>query len=191
RARDSWMPHRHSQLSDRLVTKNGIYMMGSAAAAALAYTRGDITTLVVMYSINVFITFTLTELGMARHWIKDRAKEPRWKSQLSIHGTGLVMCLCILIITTFEKFAQGGWITVLITSAIIAVCFAIHRHYENVKVQMRRLDEILMSIPVPEQHGEIVPSELDRKQPTAVISVSTFSGFGLHQILSIHKSFPS
>jgi amino acid transporter len=188
---DSWMPHRFSQLSDRLVTKNGVYMMGLAAAAALAYTRGDITTLVVMYSINVFITFSLTELGMARHWIKDRAKEPRWKSQLSIHGTGLVMCLCILVITTMEKFAQGGWITVVITSATIALCFAIHRHYDSIKGHMRRLDEILMSIPVPEQAGGVVPSQLDRRQPTAVISVATFSGFGLHQILSIHKSFPN
>jgi hypothetical protein len=188
---DSWMPHRFSQLSDRLVTKNGVYMMGIAAAAALAYTRGDITTLVVMYSINVFITFSLTELGMARHWIKDRAKEPRWKSQLSIHGTGLVMCLCILVITAFEKFAQGGWITVVITSATIIVCFAIHRHYDNVKGHMRRLDDILMSIPVREPSGEVVPSDLDRRQPVAVISVQTFSGFGLHQILSIHKSFPS
>src|SRR2546426_6748258 len=51
-ALDSWMPHRFSQLSDRLVTKNGIHMMGIAAAASLIYTRGDITTLVVMYSIN-------------------------------------------------------------------------------------------------------------------------------------------
>ena len=190
-ALDSWMPHRFSHLSDRLVTKNGIYVMGVAAMAALLYTRGDITTLVVMYSINVFLTFSLTELGMARHWIKDRAKEPRWKSQLSIHGTGLVMCLCILIITTLEKFAQGGWITVLITGATIALCFAIHRHYNSVKGHMRRLDEILMAIPIPEQVGEVVPSELDLRQPTAVISVSTFSGFGLHQILSIHKSFPN
>src|SRR5207302_1776752 len=54
-ALDSWMPHRFSQLSDRLVTKNGVYMMGIAAAAALLYTHGDILTLVVMYSINVFI----------------------------------------------------------------------------------------------------------------------------------------
>jgi amino acid transporter len=188
---DSWMPHRFSQLSDRLVTKNGIYLMGLAAVAALIYTRGDITTLVVMYSINVFLTFSLTELGMARHWIKDRAKEPRWKSQLAIHGTGLVMCLCILIITTLEKFAQGGWITVLITGATITLCFAIHRHYEQVQMHMRRLDEILMTLPVPERQAETVPSELDPKQPAAVISVSTFSGFGLHQILSIHKAFPN
>jgi K+ transporter len=173
------------------VTKNGIYMMGLAAAAALAYTRGDITTLVVMYSINVFVTFSLTELGMARHWIKDRAKEPRWKSQLAIHGTGLLMCLCILVITTFEKFSQGGWITVLITSATISVCFAIRRHYDEVKRRMRRLDEIMLSAPLPEQTQKISPSELDRSQPTAVLSVSSFSGFGLHQILSIHKAFPN
>ncbi len=186
---DSWMPHRFSQLSDRLVTKNGVYMMGLAAAAALAYTRGDITTLVVMYSINVFITFSLTELGMARHWILERAREPRWKSQLAIHGTGLVMCVSILVITTLEKFRQGGWITVVITSVVIALAFAIHRHYGNVKESMKRLDEILITVPAPEQ-PEVTPSELDPRAPTAIISVSSFSGFGLHQILSIHKSFP-
>src|SRR5439155_26105482 len=103
---DSWLPHRFAQLSERLVTNNGVVMMGLAACAALVYTRGDITTLVVMYSINVFITFSLTELGMARHWIKDRAVEPRWKSQLAIHGTGLVMCLSILAVVVFEKFAE-------------------------------------------------------------------------------------
>ncbi len=189
---DSWMPHRFSQLSDRLVTKNGVYMMGIAACATLLYTHGDITTLVVMYSINVFITFSLTELGMSRHWIKDRAKEPKWRSQLSIHGTGLVMCLAILVVTTMEKFRQGGWITILITSVLIALCFAIHRHYATVRNSMRRLDEILMSVgPVPTDVDTVVPSDLDTNAPTAAITVKTFSGFGLHQILSIHKAFPN
>ena len=191
-ALDSLMPHRFSQLSDRLVTKNGVYMMGLAAAAALLYTRGDILTLVVMYSINVFITFSLTELGMARHWIKDRDKEPRWKSQLAIHGTGLVMCLSILVITTFEKFSQGGWVTVVITGVVIALCFAIRRHYDDVRAGLRRLDEILTTVPLPEQKlGPVVPSELETNAPTAVISISSYSGFGLHQILSIHKAFPN
>src|SRR5579872_2314770 len=185
------MPHRFSQLSDRLVTKNGIYMMGIAAAASLIYTKGDVTTLVVMYSINVFITFSLTELGMSRHWIQDRAKEPRWKSQLAIHGTGLVMCLSILIITTMEKFRQGGWITVMVTATLIALCFAIHRHYENVRASLKRLDDILTSVPASNENAPITPSRLERNLPTAVISVATFSGFGLHQILSIHKSFPN
>jgi len=187
---DSWMPHRFSQLSDRLVTKNGIYLMGLAAIAALAYTRGDIGTLVVMYSINVFITFSLTELGMARHWIKDRAKEPRWKSQLAIHGTGLVMCLSILVVIVFEKFAQGGWITIVVTSIVIAFAFWVHSHYEDVKLGLKRLDDILTTVPLPDANASAEPSALDHKLPTAVISVASFSGFGLHQILSIHKAFP-
>jgi amino acid transporter len=186
---DSWMPHRFSHLSDRLVAKNGVLLMTAAAVASLLYTRGDITTLVVMYSINVFITFSLTELGMSRHWIKDRAKEPRWKSQLAIHGTGLVMCLSILIITAFEKFRQGGWITLVITSLLIAVCFAIHRHYQRVQSDLRRLDDVLIG--VPNESPAIEPSPLDRNKPTAVIAVSSFSGFGLHQVLSIHKTFPN
>jgi len=187
---DSWMPHRFSQLSDRLVTKNGVYMMGGAAVAALLYTRGDILTLVVMYSINVFITFSLTELGMARHWIKDRATEPKWKSQLAIHGTGLVMCVSILTVTIFEKFSQGGWITVVITGATVALCFVVRRHYEEVKRNLGRLDDILMTIPVPENLKAVEGSHLNPEVPTAVLSVTSFSGFGLHQILSIHKAFP-
>ena len=188
---DSWMPHRFAQLSDRLVTKNGIYVMGFAAVAALIYTHGEITTLVVMYSINVFLTFSLTELGMSKHWIQERGKEPGWKKQLAIHGTGLVMCVCILVITTLEKFREGGWITVVITSAIIGLCFAIHRHYTSVRRSLRRLDEILLAVPLPTTREAVDESKLDKSLPTAVISVSGFSGFGLHQILSIHKAFPN
>ncbi|HRY28709.1 MAG TPA: APC family permease [Elusimicrobiota bacterium] len=108
-ASDSWIPHRFSQLSDRLVTQNGVLLMGGAALATLYYTNGNITTLVVMYSINVFITFSLTELGMARHWIVRRRTEPKWKSQLTVHGTGLVMCLSIppLLFTKNSRRAGG------------------------------------------------------------------------------------
>jgi hypothetical protein len=152
---DSWVPHRFSQLSDRLVTQNGIFLMGLAAIAALLYTRGNITMLIVMYSINVFVTFSLTELGMARHWIVDRHKEPRWKSQLAIHGTGLVLCLTILCITLYEKFAEGGWMTAHVPVADDSV------------------------------------TALDHKLPTAVLTVDRFSGYGLHQILSIQMLFPN
>jgi amino acid transporter len=189
-ALDSWMPHRFSQLSNRLVTNNGIYLMGVAAIGTLIYTHGNITMLVVMYSINVFVTFTLTELGMARHWIKDRAKEPRWKSQLSIHGTGLIMCVSILIITIYEKFAEGGWMTLIITSATIVLCFLIRRHYRDVSASFRRLDAILTSVPTPD--GQPVETEpLDPKGNTAVVTVGSFSGFGIHQLLSIQKLLPN
>jgi amino acid transporter len=188
-ALDSWMPHRFSQLSNRLVTHNGVYIMGLSAAATLLYTHGDITTLVVMYSINVFLTFTLTELGMSRHWIKDRAKEPRWKSQLCIHGTGLVMCLCILFVTLYEKFVQGGWITVVVTSAAIFICFRVRKHYRTVSAGFHDLDAILQATPLPAVPIP-APGPLDKKAPTAILTVQRFSGFGLHQILSIQRLMP-
>jgi len=187
---DSWVPHRFAQLSDRLVTQNGVFLMGLAAIAALLYTRGNITMLVVMYSINVFLTFSLTELGMARHWIGDRHREPRWRSQLAIHGTGLVLCLTILGITLYEKFAEGGWMTTLATSAVIGLCFLIRAHYNHVKRDLKRLDDILVPISPAAGTREGV-AELDRRLPTAILTVDRFSGYGLHQLLSIHGLFPA
>ena len=185
---DSWVPHRFSQLSDRLVTQNGVFMMGLAAIAALLYTRGNITMLVVMYSINVFLTFSLTELGMTRHWIMER-KAPGWKHQLAIHGTGLVLCVTILCVTLYEKFAEGGWVTSLVTGATIFVCFLIRRHYESVQQDLKRLDDVLVPVhPVPVANNAL--EELDHKLPTAILTVDRFSGYGIHQILSIHTLFP-
>jgi amino acid transporter len=186
---DSWMPHRFSQLSDRLVTQDGIVMMGLAALAALVYTKGNITKLVVMYSINVFITFSLSLLGMSKQWIEDRAHDPKWKTRLAIHGTGLLMCISILVVTVFEKFAQGGWVTIVITSVLIAIAFAIHKHYTNLRAGMRSLDEILTTVPA-DPAAQAPPAELERNAPTAVIMVKNFSGFGIHEVLSIHRLFP-
>lgn len=185
---DSWMPHRFSQLSERLVTKDGILMMGAAALAALLYTRGDIGTLVVMYSINVFITFSLTELGMSKHWIAERHSYPTWKRLLAIHGTGLLMCLCILTVTTFEKFSEGGWITLVVTTVLILISFAIHKHYTTVREGLRSLDEILIDVPAPANASN--DQVLDPSDSTAVILVKSFSGFGVHEVLSIHRLFP-
>jgi amino acid transporter len=183
---DSWMPHRFSQLSDRLVTQDGILMMGLAALAALFYTRGDVTTLVVMYSINVFITFSLSLLGMSRLMI--RGQEPKWKRNLVIHGVGLFMCVSILVVTIYEKFLQGGWITIAITAALVLVAFAIHRHYQRVRAGMRSLDEVLMNVPSNVHEAGIAP--MDPNAQTAVIMVKSFSGFGIHEVLSIHRLFP-
>ena len=186
---DSWMPHRFSQLSDRLVTQDGIVMMGLAAFAALMYTHGEVATLVVMYSINVFITFSLSLLGMSKHWIQDRHKEPRWLRRLFVHGIGFVLCVSILVVTVFEKFLSGGWITIVITGALIVVSFAIHNHYTGIRAGMRALDDILTTLPADSAADGVV-RELDRAQPTAVIMVKSFSGFGIHEVLSIHRLFP-
>ncbi len=205
---DSWMPHRFAQLSDRLVTKNGVYLMGAAAIALLLYTRGNITMLVTMYAINVFITFSLTELGMTKYcmgigfdyWRARRAfaasggktppvERPHWKRDLAVHATGLTLCLSILVITIHEKFFDGGWMTVVITGTVVLFCFLIRSHYHEVNKGLKRLDDILVDTPFPES-AKGVSAPLDKRAPTAVITVSGFSGYGLHQLLSVEKLFP-
>lgn len=185
---DSWMPHRFSELSNRFVTKNGVVLMGFAAMATLFYTRGNITMLVVMYSINVFLTFTLTELGMSKHWVSDRKNEPKWKSQLAIHGTGLIMCVSILGITLYEKFAEGGWVTTLITGATVLLCVLIRNHYVSVKKGFQQLDDVLATVELPQL--PVKRASLDNREWTAILTVPSFSGFGLHHFLAIQKLFP-
>jgi amino acid transporter len=187
---DSWVPHRFAQLSDRLVTKNGIFLMGAGAIAVLLYSKGQSDLLILMYSINVFLTFTLTELGMSRYWIRTRhqPEHERWRRNLAIHGTGLTMCLSILIVSIVEKFMEGGWLTVVVTSSFIALAFAVKRHYVRVREQLRRLDETLLNIPV-RPHG--TPEGPPRRdEPVAVLLVNGFSGLGVHTLLSVQKLFP-
>src|SRR5438094_267509 len=108
---DSWLPHRFAQLSDRLTMQNGVLLMSGAALLALWYTRGAVDRLVVMYSINVFLTFSLTELSMCRFWLQRRKQQHDWRRQIAVHVAGLVLCATILTLTTYEKFAEGGWLT--------------------------------------------------------------------------------
>ncbi len=186
-ANDSWLPHGFAQLSDRLTMKNGIVLMGAASLATLFYTHGDITALVTMYSINVFLTFSLTQLGMCRFWIHKRKKFPKWKRSLSIHLIGLCLCSTILTVVIIEKFRQGAWMTLVITSLLIGLCFWIHRHYEQVKESLRRLEETIEGAVSPTP-GEPIP--LRRHLPTAVMLVGRYGGLGIHGLLSVEQLFP-
>jgi hypothetical protein len=184
---DSWVPRRFAQLSDRLVTNNGIWLMGLAALATLFYTHGEVSRLVVMYSINVFLTFSLTLLGMVRHWVLHRGS-PRWKRNITLHFFGLSLCLLILAVTIYEKFEEGGWLTVSVTAAFVGLAFLIRKHYARVRDAMRRIDETLMQIPVRPHPsaGEAIPHD----EPLAVMLVNGFSGMGIHTVLSVQNLFP-
>jgi amino acid transporter len=185
---DYWLPHRFASLSDRLTMQNGVMLMGGAAIALLVYSKGRISTLVVMYSINVFLTFSLSELGMSRFFIRNRKKEPHWKKHLPVHLTGLTLCLTILIVTTLEKFTHGGWLTLVITSIVILLCYMIKGHYNRVRKGVRELDDMLTAMIA--HKGDYNPDPTDPKAMTAIQLVSGFSGFGVHTFLSVIRGFP-
>jgi amino acid transporter len=184
---DSWFPHRFASLSVRLTMRNGIVLMGVSAILLLIYTRGSVSAMIVMYSINVFLTFSLSQLGMSKFFIQRRKEDPKWLRHLSVHLVGLALCATILVVTVIEKFAEGGWLTVLITSMVIGLCYQIKGHYLRVRQGMKDLDETLLDVPVS-SHGE--PPAIDRNAPTAIQLVSGYSGFGVHTLFSILSTFP-
>jgi amino acid transporter len=186
-AHDSWMPRWFSNLSERLATHNGILLMGLSALGALVYTQGNVKTLVIMYSINVFLTFSLSMIGMCQHWIELRHENPRWWRRLVLFGTGTILCVSILAITVYEKFDEGGWRTVAVTTLCVGLCFLIHRYYDRVGASVRRLDEMLGQLAGT---GEPNMAEPDPSQPAAVILVGGYSGLGIHTMLNAIRFAP-
>jgi amino acid transporter len=185
---DSWFPRRFAALSERLTMQNGVLVMGVAAFVMLLYTHGSVSALVVMYSINVFLTFSLSQFGMVRFYIKNRNRERKWKQHMTVHVVGLFLCVTILIVTIYEKFEEGGWLTLFITAVVIAVCYLVRRHYNRVRAGSRQLDEILAGIPAFGPYNE---EPLNPREMTAIQLVGGFNGFGLHTLLSIVRSFPN
>ena len=186
-AHDSWVPRWFANLSERLATHNGVLLMGVSALAALWYTHGDIQVLVTMYSINVFVTFSLSMIGMCRHWIQIRKDHDLWRRRLALFLVGSVLSVSILCISIWYKLGEGGWVTVVVTGVCVGVCFLIHRYYARVGERLRRLDETLGLISAP---GEPNMEEPDPSKPTAVIMVGNYSGLGIHTLLNAIRFFP-
>src|SRR5262249_12976364 len=104
------------------------------------------------------------------------------------HGSGLVLCVSILSITIYEKFEEGAWLTVAVTSFFVAVSFLVKRHYAKVREQLKRLDETLLNIPLREHAAPA--SRIPGEEPVAVMLVSGFSGLGVHTVLAVQNLFP-
>lgn len=184
---DSWVPHRFGALSERLTTQNGILLMGGAAMAALLYTKGDVHVLVVMYSINVFVTFSLSMFAMLRMWLQRRRTELHWRRTVALFAVGFFLTTTILVITVIEKFTQGGWVTLVVTGSFIGLCFLIRGHYQQVRGLLGKLGEQLGNIPVGEAQEMEEPN---REDPTAVVLVESYGGAGIHTLLNIFRAFP-
>lgn len=185
---DRWMPSLFSALSSRLVTKNGILLMGAAAIGALLVTGGRVDMLVVLYSINVFLTFTLSLLGLCRYrWA--RRSQPKQLLHLIMPFLALIVCSSILIMTLFEKFFVGGWMTVIITSLLIGLGYIIKRHYTYVRRQLEKTEEEL-SAAFSCNTKVSEPPKLDYTKPTAVFLVNETNASGLHTFLWVQRLFP-
>jgi len=192
---DHWFPKKFAALSDRLVTMNGVLLMGTASIILMLISKGSVALLVVLYSINVFITFSISQLGMVRHWWMVRGKLRHWKRKLTVNGIGFILTSFILISVTIIKFGQGGWITLVITGLFILLAINIKRHYFQTTTRLQKLrlkaySDLRIALDLLPCEDKIqAPVLFNPAGKTAIILVSGFGGTGLHTFLRINESF--
>jgi len=183
---DGWVPNQFRYLSSRLVVQNGTILFGVMAIVMIALTAGNVSVLVVLYSINVFITFTLSLLGVTVFWVKHRTSRA-WGWHASYSAFACLLTASILGITLYYKFAVGGWLTLLFTLILITICGLIKYHYQYVA---RRLNQLENEMAAPVVGADQVPYVLDPKLPTAIIFINNLT-VGMHTLLSVLRLFPS
>lgn len=185
-ALDSWVPRRFGMLSSRLVTQNGLIFFGLAALVILLATDGQVDFLVILYSMNVFLTFSMSLWGLTLYWWRHRDKEKRWYVQIFFSMLALIVCVFILLITLISKFELGGWITIVVTTAAVSCGLIIKRHYKRFNELKRKLNKELH---VPVVAKEVRIPTINPKKNTAVFLVREI-GAAMHSLLWVTRIFP-
>ncbi|OJA00103.1 amino acid transporter [Rickettsiella grylli] len=186
---DSWVPNRFRHLSSRLVTQNGIIVFGIAALLILWLSEGRVSWLVILYSMNVFLTFSLSILGLCVYWVTHRKDaSSHWLGRFIFSSFAFLVTFCILITTLISKFTFGGWVTVFITSLVIFICLLVKKHYTLVFKKLHTIDLLMTSTPL---NASKPPKPLQPKEATAVIMVGKHRGIGLYNLLWVLRMFPN
>jgi amino acid transporter len=161
-ARDRFLPRIFQFRGDRLAFSSGIVLLSLVAALLIVAFAGSVTNLIPLYTIGVFIAFTLSQSGMVKHWWRLRATEPRWRLRAAINGVGAVTTAVVSVEVAVAKFALGAWMIAVLIPMLIALMWAISRHYRTVgdALTLERADLPLPRVAVPQV---IVPvARLDR-----------------------------
>ncbi|MDD2857997.1 MAG: amino acid permease, partial [Candidatus Nanopelagicales bacterium] len=152
-ARDGYLPRQLHTRGDRLAFSNGILTLAAAAVVLLVIYQADVTALIQLYILGVFVSFTLSQLGMIRHWTRylkterDRKARNKMIRSRAINAAGFVMTGVVLVIVLVTKFTHGAWLVVVAMPVIFAIMKSIHRHYERVRNELAADDDAKVTLP--------------------------------------------
>src|SRR5437868_6527648 len=133
-ARDRFVPRQFANLGERLVFSNGILVLAGMAAVLLVIFGGETHALIPLYAVGVFISFTLSQSGMVRRWLRVRG--PGWPHRLAINAIGALTTGIVTLVIAVTKFTHGAWIVVLVIPMLVAGFIAMRRHYDDVAMQL-------------------------------------------------------
>jgi amino acid transporter len=153
-ARDHFLPHQFAFRGDRLAFSIGIVFLAVLASLLLVIFRGDTTSLINLYAVGVFMSFTLSQGGMVRHWWRLRGVKKGWRRSFAINGLGALTTLLVALVIASTKFLSGAWIVVILIPLLVVMFLGIHKHY--LLVERERTTEIPIR-PKDIHHRFIVP----------------------------------
>ncbi len=162
-AQDRYLPRQLHTRGDRLAFSNGIVFLAGAAIVLVVAFDAEVTQLIQLYIVGVFVSFTLSQTGMVRHWNRllasesDRAERRRMRRSQSINAFGLMMTGSVLVVVLITKFTEGAWIAIAAMAMIFVLMQAIRKHYDRVVAEL-----------VPQEADTVLPS-----RNHAIVLVST------------------
>jgi amino acid transporter len=128
-AKDGFMPRQMANRGDRLVFSNGIIILAALSIALLVMFQGSVNALIPLYAVGVFLSFTLSQAGMVRHWLKEAHPAPH---HILLNGLGAVSTGIVLLVIASTKFTHGAWMVIVLIPVIVLGFLRVHRHYELV-----------------------------------------------------------
>lgn len=185
-AMNKWVPTKFANLSSQLVNQNGIILFGFAAILLLVVCKGHVGTLVILYSANVFLAFSLSILGLCKHWITQRGKGFIFNFLLAF--VALVICVSIFSVIIVTRFDSGGAWALMLPLVVIVGCVFIRHHYESVEKRLKEVDKLLVEPQKKQDDDSLV---FDNDAMTAVFFLGQARGLTIHSVMWVLRLFPN
>ncbi len=141
-AKDRYLPRQFSYRGDRLAFTGGILLLATIASLLVWVFQGSVTGLIPLYTVGVFIAFTLSQAGLVRRWWRTRETTSRWRLRLATNALGATVTGIVAIVVGVSKFMLGAWIILILIPILVWIMWGIHRHYRTVRESERDASEI-------------------------------------------------
>ncbi len=159
-ARDGFMPRQFTSRGDRLAFSNGIIILAILSAVLLIAFGADTHALIPLYAVGVFVSFTLSQLGMVRYWTRHR--QPWWPGRATLNGVGAAATGAVTLIIATTKFAHGAWIVILLLPVLVLLLVTIRRHYDDVASQLSLEGALPDALPPARHHVLVLIGDVHR-----------------------------
>jgi amino acid transporter len=171
-AGDNFMPRQLTKRGHRLQFSNGIILLAVTAGLLLVVTDAKVDHLIPLYAIGVFLSFTLSQAGMARHHL--RKKEPHWRRGIFVNGTGALLSFVVLVVFAITKFTHGAWFIIILVPCMVTLLVRLNRQYESEQVELKEDAMAAATAPIMRRHVALVfINDLDSSAARAILYART------------------